>query len=79
MAHSLGAEALNLIPVDDHCGEHLSLRKQDIERYNAQIAPAIAERALALGLMRTNARPIPLAAPQRRPNAPGGPLCPGLV
>jgi hypothetical protein len=30
LAHQLGADGINLIPVDDHCGEHLSMRK---ERY----------------------------------------------
>jgi MoaA/NifB/PqqE/SkfB family radical SAM enzyme len=52
LVHSLGAQSLNLIPVDDHCGEHLSLRRRDMEAFNAEIAPQIAERALALGLMR---------------------------
>ncbi len=51
LAHRLGADGLNLIPVDDHCGEHLSLRRRDIEDYNARIAPRLAERALALGLI----------------------------
>jgi MoaA/NifB/PqqE/SkfB family radical SAM enzyme len=47
----LGADRLNLIPVDDHCGEHLSLTRRHIREYNDRIAPAIAERALDLGLM----------------------------
>lgn len=51
LAHELGADALNLIPVDDHCGEHLSLRRRDIEDFNARIAPRLADRALELGLM----------------------------
>jgi MoaA/NifB/PqqE/SkfB family radical SAM enzyme len=50
LVHSLGADQLNLIPVDDHCGRELALRRRDIERYNAEIAPRLAERALALGL-----------------------------
>jgi radical SAM protein with 4Fe4S-binding SPASM domain len=37
--------------VDDHCGEILSMRKKDIALFNDEIAPKIAERALALGLM----------------------------
>ena len=51
VAHELGADGINLIPVDDHCGEHLSLRKKDIARFNETIAPRIAERALELGLI----------------------------
>jgi MoaA/NifB/PqqE/SkfB family radical SAM enzyme len=50
-AHSLGVDAINLIAVDDHCGPHLMLRKDDIARYNQDIAPHIAERALELGLI----------------------------
>ena len=30
LAYELGAEGINLIPVDDHCGEILSMRKKDI-------------------------------------------------
>lgn len=55
LAHSLGADALKLIAIDDHCGEHLSPRKSDLLRYNAEIAPQIAERALSLGLFRNSA------------------------
>lgn len=51
LVHTLGAEALHLIPVDDHCGEHLALRRREIDAFNAEIAPALAERALALGLI----------------------------
>ncbi|MDP1547956.1 MAG: SPASM domain-containing protein, partial [Anaerolineales bacterium] len=51
LAHELGADGINLIPVDDHCGEILSMRKKDIEKFNNEIAPRIAERALALGLI----------------------------
>jgi MoaA/NifB/PqqE/SkfB family radical SAM enzyme len=50
-AHELGADGINLIPVDDHCGEHLSLRKKDIAWFNENAAPRIAERALELGLI----------------------------
>jgi MoaA/NifB/PqqE/SkfB family radical SAM enzyme len=52
LGRELGVNGLNLIPVDDHCGEHLAPRRRDIEAYNTRIAPAIAERALAYGLMR---------------------------
>ena len=51
LAHELGADGINLIPVDDHCGEILSMRKKDIEKFNNEIAPRIAERALELGLI----------------------------
>lgn len=51
LAHDLGVDALNLIAVDDHCGEHITPRKRDIQDYNQRIAPRIAERALELGLM----------------------------
>ena len=51
LAHELGADGINLIPVDDHCGEILSMRKKDIEKFNNEVAPRIAERALELGLI----------------------------
>ena len=51
LALDLGADGINLIPVDDHCGEILSMRKKDIALFNQEIAPKIAERALALGLI----------------------------
>ena len=51
LAHELGADGINLIPVDDHCGEILSMRKKDITSFNEEIAPKIAERALELGLI----------------------------
>jgi MoaA/NifB/PqqE/SkfB family radical SAM enzyme len=50
LAHELGADGINLIPVDDHCGEHLSMRKKDIALFNAEIAPVIEERANQLGI-----------------------------
>jgi MoaA/NifB/PqqE/SkfB family radical SAM enzyme len=59
LAHSLGVDALNLIPVDDHCDEALSLRRRDIADYNQRIAPALAARALELGLMTRPAQAYP--------------------
>ena len=50
LAHQLGADGINLIPVDDHCGEHLSMRKKDIALFNAEIAPIIEARARELGI-----------------------------
>jgi radical SAM protein with 4Fe4S-binding SPASM domain len=59
LAHQLGADGINLIPVDDHCGEILSMRKKDIALFNAEIAPRIAERALALGLIISDEEAFP--------------------
>jgi len=50
LAHDLGADGINLIPVDDHCGEHLSMRKKDIQIFNSEIAPVIEQRAKELGV-----------------------------
>lgn len=58
-AGELGADALNLIGVDDHCGEHLSLNRTHIEAYNREIAPQVAERALALELIEEEAQAYP--------------------
>jgi radical SAM protein with 4Fe4S-binding SPASM domain len=59
LAHELGADGINLIPVDDHCGEILSMRKKDIALFNTAIAPKIAERALALGLIVSDEEAFP--------------------
>lgn len=58
-AHGLGADGLCLIPVDDHCGEHLSLRRSDLEAYNAEVAPRLAQEGLALGLLTKEAQAYP--------------------
>jgi MoaA/NifB/PqqE/SkfB family radical SAM enzyme len=50
LAHKLGADGINLIPVDDHCGEYLSMRKKDIALFNSEIAPIIEERARELSI-----------------------------
>jgi MoaA/NifB/PqqE/SkfB family radical SAM enzyme len=47
----LGADRLNLIPLDENTDEARRLNKHHILDYNARIAPRIAEKALALGLM----------------------------
>lgn len=65
LAHELGARALNLIAVDDHCGPHLALHRRDIEKYNTEIAPRIAERSLALGLMQKEDQAYPFGRTQR--------------
>lgn len=59
LASELGADGLNLIPVDDHCGEILSMRKKDIRLFNEEIAPRIAERALSLGLIVSDEEAFP--------------------
>ena len=59
LAHQLGADGINLIPVDDHCGEILSMRKKDIALFNADVAPKIAERAMALGLIVSDEEAFP--------------------
>ncbi|MFZ5822701.1 MAG: radical SAM protein [Chloroflexota bacterium] len=64
LAHELGADGVNLIPVDDHCGEILSMRKKDIALFNAEIAPRIASRALELGLMLNEAEAFPFGREQ---------------
>lgn len=51
LVHALGADALNLIAVDDHCGERVALSRRHIVEYNQRVAPVLAERALALGLL----------------------------
>lgn len=59
LVSDLGADVLNLIAVDDHCGEDLSLSRRHIEHYNAEIGPRIAERAIALGLMKSEREAYP--------------------
>ncbi len=58
LAHSIGADSLLLIPVDDPGGE-LLLSKRRLLDYNRRIAPALADRALALGLMHTPREAFP--------------------
>jgi radical SAM protein with 4Fe4S-binding SPASM domain len=59
LADELGADALNLIGVDDHCGEQLTLNRTHIETYNREIAPQVAKRALSLGLIDEEAQAYP--------------------
>ncbi len=65
LAHRLGADDLNLIGVDDHCGPALSLSRRAIVDYNARIAPAIAARALELGVMRDERQAYPFGRAPR--------------
>jgi len=59
LAAKIGADAINLIPVDDHCGEYLSLAYKHIEYYNRVVAPQIATRALELKLIRNEQEAYP--------------------
>ena len=58
LAHALGAQSLLLMPVDDHTGA-LVLNKRRLLDYNQRIAPALASRALAFGLMRQISEAFP--------------------
>lgn len=51
LAADLGADFLNLIPLDENTGDVRRLSKAQILDYNTRLAPRIAERSLALGLM----------------------------
>ncbi len=64
VAHELGADGINLIPVDDHCGEQLSLRKSDIAYFNEHVAPRIAARGLELGMIKTEDEAYPFGRNQ---------------
>jgi len=59
LAQRLGVDGIHLIAVDDHCGESLSMRKKDIARFNSEIAPRLAERALACGLILSDEEAFP--------------------
>jgi MoaA/NifB/PqqE/SkfB family radical SAM enzyme len=59
MAADLGADFINLIPIDEHTGELQRLNKRQILDYNERIAPVIAERALALGLIQQPSQAYP--------------------
>ena len=50
IAHQAGADRLTLIPVDDPSGQ-LRLNKQRIRTYNQDVAPRLAEQAMAYGMM----------------------------
>lgn len=62
MAAGLGADAINLIPLDEHTGDLQRLSKRQIMDYNERIAPVVAERALALGLIRHPYQAYPFGA-----------------
>jgi len=64
-ANQLGADFINLIPVDDHCDESLLLRRGHIQTYNNQIAPLIAEQGLALNLIQDESQTYPFGRTPR--------------
>jgi len=61
LAHELAAQSLLLMPVDDPSGK-LLLNKRRLLDYNRRIAPALAERSVALGLMRGSVEAHPFGA-----------------
>lgn len=65
LVHQLGADALNLIGVDAHCGSDLRLPRRRIAIYNEEIAPHIAEQAVALGLMDNEEQAYPFGREPR--------------
>ena len=46
----VGARALRLLPVDEHTGAALRPSAEDIARYGAEVAPALARRGLESGV-----------------------------
>jgi radical SAM protein with 4Fe4S-binding SPASM domain len=61
-AAELGVKAMALLPVDDvrmHGQPAVRLGLEEIREWNSAIGPRLAERALALGLMRTEAAAFP--------------------
>jgi radical SAM protein with 4Fe4S-binding SPASM domain len=58
-AKELGADFINLIPVDGHCNQSLLLHRSQIQEYNASIAPQIAEHGLTLSLIEDESQAYP--------------------
>lgn len=50
IAYHVGADRLTLIPVDDPSGR-MRLNKERIREYNEEVAPFLADRALAFGMI----------------------------
>lgn len=59
LAVALGVDRLNLIPLDEHTPDLQRLDRAQIEDYNRRIAPAIARKALAAGLLASEADAYP--------------------
>ncbi len=68
LAADWGVDFLNLIPLDEHTGDLQRLSKRQIQDYNERIAPVLAEKALAWGLMQDaqQAYPFGLTAQEAR-------------
>jgi radical SAM protein with 4Fe4S-binding SPASM domain len=67
--HGLGVRRMSLLPVDDvrtHGTAPMRLEEPEIAVWNAEVAPRLAERALALGLMHDEAQAYPFG---REPEA----------
>lgn len=58
-ASQIGADQLNLIPVDDHCGKHLTMKRQDLLIYNSSIAQQIVRSGLATGVLKHREQAFP--------------------
>jgi radical SAM protein with 4Fe4S-binding SPASM domain len=56
--HELGAKSILLMPVDDPSGE-LLLNRRRLQDFNQRIAPAFADRALVLGLIKNKMEAFP--------------------
>lgn len=76
--HQLGVNSLLLMPVDDPSGE-LLLNRRRLADYNARIAPALAGRALALGLIKNVRQAYPFGvAPEEITDSRQGEYARGL-
>ena len=56
---NLGATSLNLIPLDENTDDLKALSKRQIADYNQRIAPVVAEKSLALGLIERSEQAYP--------------------
>lgn len=62
LAHELGIDRIRFLPVDDlhiESGQRLRLNQAEIELFNREIAPRLAEQALKWGLIRSVAEAYP--------------------
>lgn len=58
-AAGIGACSINLIPLDENTDDMPGLSKRQIADFNAHVAPVIAERGMALGLIESPAEAYP--------------------
>lgn len=68
LAHELGANQLNLIPLDEHTGDLFRLNKRQIKDFNANIAPVIAQKGLSYGLIQDMREAYPFGIKSREIN-----------